>query len=173
MRYSTSMKLASIALSVAALGSSPASVAATATGALPVTALVLSTCVVAATPVVFGNYSMAARDATGIITVTCTPDILSYNVGLGTGVGSGATTTARNLTAVLPLTGDPLNYALYRDSNRTQNWGDEAGVDTVASAAATTDLGAIKTFTVYGRLAADQVGAVGAYADLVEITVNY
>lgn len=171
MRYSKSIRLASITLALAGLGIAPASIAATATGSLAVTALVLSTCIVAATPVAFGNYSIAARDSTGVITVTCTPDILSYNVALGAGVGAGATVAERKLTSALST--DTLNYALYRDTLRTQNWGETQNTDTVASTLATTDLGAVKTFSVYGRLNANQTGAIGAYLDAVQITVNY
>lgn len=172
MRHSTSIKLASIALAVAGLGSASASIAATATGSLSVTAVVLSTCIVVSTPVIFGGYTLAALDTSGLITVTCTPDVLSYNVALDAGTGTGATTASRKLTATLSPT-DTLNYALYRDSGRTLNWGEQQNVDTLASSGATTDLGAIKTFAVYGRLSANQTGAIGAYLDTVQITVNY
>lgn len=171
MRFITSTKLASVALAAAGLASVPASFAAQATGSLSVTALVLSTCVVVSTPVVFGNYTLGLLDNTGIITVTCTPDVTNYNVALGTGAGASATTSARKLTQIAGT--DTLNYALYRDSGRSQNWGEVPNVDTVASADATTTLLGVKTFTVYGRLMANQAGAVGAYLDTVQITVNY
>lgn len=172
MRHSTPIKLASIAFAVAGLGCAPASMAATATGSLSVTALVLSTCTVVSTPVIFGSYTLAALDTSGLITVTCTPDVLSYNVALGAGTGAGATTASRKLTATLNPT-DTLNYTLYRDSGRTLNWGEQQNVDTLASGGATTDLGAIKTFAVFGRLSANQAGAIGTYTDTVQITVNY
>lgn len=166
-----SIKLATVTAALAAAGLvyAPVSSAATATTTLGVAAVVLQTCIAAATPVVFGNYTMSALDNTGVITVTCTPDVTVYNVALGAGTATGATTTTRKMT----LTGATLNYALYRDAARTQNWGDVAGTDTVASAAATTDLGTIKTFTVYGRLNGAQAVGIGAYADLVQVTVNY
>lgn len=175
MRSIPSNKLAVLAsataLTVAGLVYAPASTAATATTTLGVAAVVLQTCIAAATPVVFGNYTLTALDNTGIITVTCTPDVLTYNVALGAGNGAGATTSTRKLTSVLDSS--TLNYSLYRDSARTQNWGSVQNTDTVASTAATTDLGTIKTFTVYGRLPESQTGTVGAYADIVQVTVNY
>lgn len=166
-----SIKLATVnaALAAAGLVYAPVSSAATATTTLAVTTVVLQTCIAAATPVVFGNYTLGALDTTGVITVTCTPDVLTYNVALDAGAGAGASTSARKLT----LGADTLNYFLYRDSARTQNWGSVSGTDTVASTAATTDLGTIKTFTVYGRLPASQAGVIGAYSDLVQVTVNY
>ncbi|WP_309679155.1 spore coat U domain-containing protein [Polaromonas sp.] len=171
MNSSTSVKLASIALAVAGLASAPASMAATATGSLAVSAAVLSTCVVVSTPLVFGNYTLATVDATGLISVTCTPDITSYNVALGSGTGTGATTSARKLTSA--TSSDTLTYSLYRDSGRTQNWGDVPNVDTAASANATTTVGAVKSFTVFGRVAAGQASATGSYLDTVQINVNY
>lgn len=168
---STSFKLASIALAAATLVIAPASQAATATSSLSVTAAVVSTCVVVSTPLVFGNYTLATVDASGMVSVTCTPDIINYNVALGTGTGTGATTSARKLTSVSST--DTLSYSLYRDSGRTQNWGDVPNVDTAASASATTTVGPVKTFTVFGRVAAGQVSTTGNYLDTVQVNVNY
>ena len=140
---STSFKLAAVALAAATLVIAPVSMAATATTSLAVTAAVLSTCVVVSTPLVFGNYTLATVEASGLISVTCTPDITNYNVALGSGTGTGATTAARKLTSV--SSSDTLNYSLYRDSGRTQNWGDVPNVDTAASANATTTIGPVSS----------------------------
>ena len=148
----------------------PASYAATATGALLVSATVLSTCTVASTPVTFGNYVTAQIDTTGSITVTCTLDVTSYNVGLGTGTGSGATTSTRLLTSA---TSNTLNYELFRDSGRTLNWGNIPASDTLASTSNTSGSGAIKTFTVYARLPGSQTSAANVYTDTVAIAVNF
>lgn len=166
-----SMKLATVTAALAAAGLvyAPVSSAATAQTTLAVAAVVVQTCIAAATPIVFGDYALLALDNTGVITVTCTPDVLTYNVALGAGTGTGATTSARKMTYLT----NTLNYALFRNSARTQNWGSTPGTDTVASSAATTDLGTIKTFTVYGRLLGAQAVGIGAYADLVQVTVNY
>lgn len=171
MYRSTSLNLASLALTAAALMAAPAAMAAPVTGSLAVTATVLSTCVVVSTPVVFGAYSLGAVDASGLITVTCTPDISSYHVALGTGIGAGATTVARKMTSL--ASSDTLTYGLFSNSARTQNWGELSNVDSVLSAAATSSLGAVKTFAVYGRIAADQAAATGAYLDTVQITINF
>lgn len=174
--FKNSTRLTAIALvtvtSTAALFFSPASVAATATGTLLVSALVLSTCVVASTPVVFGNYTLGLVDNTGIISVTCTPDVLTYNVALGAGAATGATTSTRKLSLTTDST-KTLNYGLFRDAGHTQNWGSVGGTDTVPSTAATTTVAAVKTFTVNGEVPAGQVPAIGAYTDSVQITVNY
>lgn len=170
MRFLPSPKLAAVALATASSAFVPASHAATATGSLLVSATVLSTCTVSATAVAFGNYSTVQIDTTGTITVTCTLDVSTYNIALGTGTGSGATTAARKLTSVATNT---LNYSLSRDSGHTLNWGVVPGTDTVASTANTGGSGAVKTFTAYGRLAANQTSAADAYLDTVVITVNF
>ena len=170
MRSTTSIKFTAFALAAALAGSAPTVMAATATTTMGVTATVLSTCVAVATPVSFGNYSLVSLDASGLVTVTCTPDVLSYNVGMNAGTGSGATTSARKMTSLSST--DTLSYSLYRDAGRTQNWGEAAG-DMQPSSAATTTVGTIKTFSVFGRLTANQTATLGAYLDTVQVTVNY
>jgi spore coat protein U-like protein len=157
------------ALALAGIGATSTALAATAVTGLAVSATVLATCVAAATPVVFGNYTLTALDTTGLITVTCTPDVLAYTVAIDGGTGSGATTSARKLSFGL----NTLNYALYLDGSRTQNWGNTQNTDTLAASAATTTVGAVKTFTVYGRLPANQTSAAGVYSDTVQVTVTY
>ncbi|MES2913413.1 MAG: spore coat U domain-containing protein [Pseudomonadota bacterium] len=169
MRTGKSFKLGAAALALASLGTAPVAVAATANASLVVSATVLATCIAAATPVVFGNYSLTALDNTGIITVTCTPDVTAYTVALDAGTGTGATTSARKLT----FGTNTMTYTLFSDSGRTQNWGNVQNTDTVAASAATTTIGAVKTFTVFGRLPANQTATAGVYSDTVQVTVTY
>jgi spore coat protein U-like protein len=173
MRKLSSLKFAAAALAASAsLGfTAPASAAgATATGEMLVTATVLSTCVVVALPMAFLTYSLGQKDATSAITVTCTPDVSSYTVALGAGQGSGATTAVRKMKSL--LTSDTLNYSLYKDSGRSQLWGDTGGE--LQPSSASLDLGLIKTFTVYGRIPPNQAtGTIGVFNDSVTVTVNY
>lgn len=81
MRSNTSIKFTALALATALIGIAPTAMAATATTTMGVTAKVLSTCIAVAKPVSFGNYSLSTLDASGLVTVTCTPDVLAYNVG--------------------------------------------------------------------------------------------
>lgn len=140
--------------------------AATANSTLAVSATVLNSCVVLPATLLFGNVSSAANtDATATISVTCTLGA-SYNIQLDEG-GGGGTVSTRKMTS---LAADTLNYALYRDSNRTQNWGETNGVDTVAD----TGDGLVQTHTVYGRVPTGQTTTpAGAYTDTVNITVEY
>lgn len=138
------------------------------TTSLPVAATVVSTCVVAATPLVFGNYtSTAATDtqAESKLVVVCTPGA-AYDVALNAGQNSNDVTT-RQLAGATP--GAVLNYGIYRDATRSQNWGDTAGSDTVTSTGTGTD----QVLSVYGSIPAQQAAAIGAYTDVVTVTVSY
>lgn len=163
-------KLISAAVAITCLGATPVAMAATtANTTLAVSATVLATCIAVATPVVFGNYTLTSLDNTGVITVTCTPDVTAYTVALDAGAGSGATTSVRKMT----FGANTLNYALYSDMGRNQNWGNVQNTDTVAASAATTTVGVVKTFTVYGRLPANQTSTAGVYSDIVQVSVTY
>jgi spore coat protein U-like protein len=62
-----------------------------------------------------------------------------------------------------------VNYRLYRDAGRTQNWGNSIGTDTLAG----TGNGAAQAITVYGRVPAQSTPAAGTYTDTVAVTVTY
>ncbi|MBD3828781.1 MAG: spore coat U domain-containing protein [Stenotrophomonas sp.] len=139
--------------------------AATATTTFQVTATVLATCQVSATPLAFGNYAGSQTDATSTISVTCTNGT-AYNVGLDAGTADGATVTTRKMTGP---GGALLGYALYSDSARITNWGNTVGTDTVTG----TGTGLAQTLTVYGRIPAGSMPTPGAYADTITVTVTY
>ena len=142
--------------------------ASTTTANLAVTATVTTVCLIAATPLAFGNYdptSATPTDTTSTITVTCTAGT-SFTVGLGTGGGTGATVTNRSMT----FSGNSLNYAIYQDSGHSTNWGNTPGTDTPASQTSTTTP---TTMTAYGRISAQQDVPAGGYTDTVVATVNY
>lgn len=162
------LKLRATALLLTAATLAPLSAqAAQASSTLAVSATVLNSCVVLPAILAFGNVSSAANtDATASISVTCTLGT-SYNVGLDAGAGASATVTARKMTSAAT---DTLNYALYRDSNRTLNWGVTVGTNTVAGSGN----GLLQTLTVYGRVPSGQTTTpAGAYTDTVNITVEY
>ena len=166
MQFIPSRRLATVTLALAGLAATSSSPAATATGVLAVSAIVLSTCAVVATPLVFNNYALALLNSTATITVTCTPDVATYTVGMDAGLGGGTTSTRK-----VTFGANTLNYGLYRDASHTQNWGSVAGTDTQPSSAGTGTL--VKLFTVYGQMAANQTGAIGTYLDTVQINVDY
>ncbi len=127
-------------------------------------------CSVRVVPVSFGDYDTSfasALDADGDIYVTCDPKIV-YKVWLDPGVNSGGGFIPRKML----LSGGKytLSYNLYRDSARTEVWGDGTNNTYVRTGAGT---GAEVRLTVYGRLPGSQNVGVGSYGDTVTVTVEW
>lgn len=152
---------------VAALSATPA-ISATTTTTIAVTATALSSCIVAATPLAFGNYSAATgtpTDATSTVTATCTSGT-PYTLALDAGTTSGSTVAARAMTNGTTN----LSYNLFTTSARSIVWGDGTA-STVTQGA--TSAGLPSVYTVYGRVPAGQYATTGAYSDLVTVTLTY
>ncbi len=152
---------------LATVGTGSQAYAATATSSIAVTASVLQTCIVSASALAFGNYdptSATPTDSTTTVLVTCSLST-TYNVGLSAGGGSGASVASRKMTSG----GNTLNYSLYTSAARTTVWGNTVGTDTVAG----TGTGLPVSYTVYGRVPAQQSVPGGAYTDTVTVTVTY
>ena len=148
---------------------SGAAEAATTTGSMAVSATVLTACTVTPGPLAFGNYdptSATARDATASITILCTSGT-AYTLGLDAGTGTGATTTARHMT--LTAGSATLSYSLYNDSGRTVNWGNTSGTGALTGNAT----GLTQSFTVYGRIPAQQSSSAGVFTDTITVTLTY
>lgn len=151
-----------------ALSLSGAAHAATASSTMGVSATVQNACIVSSSDMAFGNYnptSASPTDSTTTIDVTCTTGT-SFTVGLNAGTTLGATVSTRQMANGT----NRLDYALYSDSGRSTNWGNTPGTDTPAASTATTSP---SSFTVYGRVPAQQNVPAGAYTDTVTVTVNY
>lgn len=147
-----------------ALSSGPA-FAATATGQFNVKMTITASCTVGtAADLDFGTAGSIASnvDATTNLQVTCTNGA-TYNVGLSNG-GNFSGGTRRMISG-----SNFINYELYRDSGRSQPFGNTVGTDTVAG----TGNGAAQSIPVYGRVPAQPGVAVGDYTDVVTITVTY
>lgn len=123
-----------------------------------------NSCVINANSLNFGNYTIAALNATTSLSVTCTANA-SAKIGLSAGNGSGSTTTTRKMA----YNGNLLNYKLYQDSNRTINWGNSPPKDTVNI----TGTGFEQTITIYGQIPAGQAGPIGNYSDVIVATITF
>ncbi len=120
-----------------------------------------ASCTVTSTNIQFGTFSGTTIAITGTLTVKCTSGS-AYNVGIDAGSGSGATVNNRLMTAT---GGAELGYQLFRDAAHTLNWGNTAGVDTVAG----TGTGNNQTISVYAQLPSNEYAAANSYTDA---TVN-
>ncbi|WP_209349086.1 spore coat U domain-containing protein [Pontixanthobacter sp. CEM42] len=134
-----------------------------------VTATVVDSCTVTASPMAFGTLTTlgtANIDSSATIALACTPDAaydVSLDLGLNAGVGTqrelvnGADTTQR------------IPYNLFQDAARSTAWGTGAG-NTVAGTAT----GGVATLTAYGRIPASASAVTaGSYSDSVTVTVTF
>ena len=133
----------------------------TANGTLQVQAVVLNTCAVATTPVVFSNLGVVAGTANGSITVTCT-NTGGFTVALDG--GESGDIAARELTHDSVATS--FTYQLYSDVGLTTVWGDGSTGSTVAGT------GPLDTIVVYGQTTGTPDTA-GTYGDSVQVTVTF
>jgi spore coat protein U-like protein len=142
--------------------------AATATATLDVTATVVPSCTIAATPVAFGSYdplvtnAAAPLNAQGAVTVTCTTGT-AYTIGLGAGNSGAGSRAMQHAT----IAGALLPYELYQDTTRTTVWDNTVLMS--GTAASITPV----AYPVYGRIPAAQSVPTGDYADAVIATVTF
>jgi spore coat protein U-like protein len=130
------------------------------------TARVPASCEIAADDLHFFSYDGTQNDARSNITLTCT-NSTQWNVGLNPGAYPGATVTTRKMRGPEPNTS--LSYGLYRNSQRTRNWGQTIGSDTESG----TGTGAAQSLNVYGRIPASQNPSAGGYQDTITATLTF
>lgn len=138
--------------------------------AFSTSATVANSCVVSigTTALDFGSTAplpAGAVDASSTITLSCPPNV-SWQLGLDN--GQNALGTQRRMAGP---GGDHVAYELYRDSARTQRWGNTLGVDTYPKPTAQTNP---LSLTVHGRVQAGQTDVTpGNYQDTLTVTLTY
>ncbi|WP_392506485.1 Csu type fimbrial protein [Rickettsia sp. 2024-CO-Wats] len=127
-----------------------------------VSATILPSCIVTATPLAFGTY-VPTVDAlqTNTIIIKCTLGT-NYTVSLNAGTAPAATTSIRKMTGLVNTT-SYLPYNLYSNAGRMQNWGNQSS-DWVMGT------GLDQTLTIYGKI---PQGASDTYNDTITVTVAY
>lgn len=168
MKLRNTVKSAATVLGVLVLGLATSANAATAvTTTFTVSAQVNAICTISAGNLNFGTYTGVVNNNTSTITVQCS-NTTPYNVGLSAGSAPGATVTTRQMM-VNGAGAGVLSYSLFSDTNRSKNWGQTIGTDTVTG----TGTGAAQTLTVYGQIPAGTIPAPNAYSDTVTATITY
>jgi spore coat protein U-like protein len=121
-------------------------------------------CLVSTEPVSFGEHGnlLSNIDATGMISVTCTP-ATNYSIKLNGGNAATAP-AARKMT----MGAREITYGLYRDVARDEPWGDTEG--TSKSDAGD---GSSQPHVVYGRVPPQPTPKAGNYADVVVVAIDY
>ena len=130
-----------------------------------VRANVIAYCEVSATDIDFGTAGVldANVDSTGQISVRCTNGT-PYQVKLNGGLAGAGSPDQRRMTKG----SESVRYGIYRDSARTQGWGDQPG-----NVANGTGNGNAQVFTTYGRVFPQTTPSPGTYTDTVVVTVVY
>ncbi|MDM4771969.1 spore coat protein U domain-containing protein [Solimonas sp. SE-A11] len=113
----------------------------------------------------FGTRGLLASnfDAVAVIHPRCT-NTTPYQLGLNDGLYASGSLRRMKSTA-----GAYVGYQLYRDSGRSQRWGNTQNVDTVAGSGS----GSAQNVQVYGRVAPQATPAAGSYTDTVTVTIYY
>lgn len=132
-----------------------------------VQATVQSACTVNANDLDFGSIagllSSGNHDASTTVGVTCTNQA-AYKIGLNNGLHASGST--RRMAGP---GGQLIQYEVYRDSGRTQRWGNTPGTDTVDK----TGSGSNQNASVYGRVPVQPTPSAGAYSDTITVSVTY
>lgn len=128
------------------------------------TATVDDNCNVTAADIDFGSVGILSAnvDAQGEVSVTCTNGT-PYSIALDGGLAA-APPTAREMS----LAANTVTYGIYKDTVRTQPWGD--GVGTLL---ASTGSGVAQPWPTYGRVPPQATPPPGAYSDSIIVTVSY
>ena len=115
------------------------------------------------------GFLTANLDALTTVSVTCTAGT-PYRIGLDAGTSAGATASSRRLTGVSPPNSQ-VGYGLYRDSARTQPWGNDTatGADTQNGSGT----GAAAGYTIYGRVPPQDTPQPGDYRDTIVLAVVF
>ncbi len=142
----------------------------------PFSVLAAYNCTVSTTGLQFGQYrplSSTNHERTGTIQVQCSllglvGLLVSYEISFNTG-GSGTYTNRRLLGPV-----NTLNYNLYKDASRTIILGNgTGGTQTITDGYLLSLTPLTRTYTIYGRIPANQNVRTGSYSDSILVTVTY
>ncbi|APZ30137.1 MAG: spore coat U domain-containing protein [Rickettsia conorii subsp. raoultii] len=132
-----------------------------------VSATVLPSCIVTATPLAFGTYvPIADTLQTNTIIIKCTLGT-NYTVSLNAGTVPAATTSIRKMTGLVNTT-SYLPYNLYSNAGRTQNWGNQSS-DWVIGIGTGLD----QTLTIYSKIPQGANVPSDTDNDTITVTVAY
>ncbi|MPZ17794.1 MAG: hypothetical protein GEV06_07775 [Luteitalea sp.] len=122
-------------------------------------------CTITANPLSFGTVTgITGHEATSNLSATCTPNA-AYTITLNGGSVSGNVNERQMRLGPGP---DTVDYQLYRDSGRTQVWG-----DTQATGVTGSGTGSAQSIPVYGSVPAQGPKPPGLYQDTITATITF
>jgi len=116
---------------------------------------------------VYDTRSASPVDSDGYVSVNCPPNV-SYLIRFDAGGNSGGSFLPRKLR--LSGSTGALGYNLYRDSARTEIWGDGTNKTYILSGVGN---GLQQTLIVYGRIPGSQNVVPGSYTDAITVTIEW
>jgi len=165
-------RIVTIAAAAAVLAGGATVRAATTTTTFQVSATVLKTCLVSASPLAFGNYTPGSGNVAGqtTVNVNCTKNT-AFTVALDKGTTAGGTIGQR----LMASGANTLQYNLYTTNAYTTIFGDGTGGSST-QAGTGSGVATANALTVFGQLpdnATNQAAVPGAYTDTITVTVTY
>lgn len=127
--------------------------------------LINPACTIGSTPLVFGTYTTGTtHNAASNLSVNCTRNG-PYSITLDGGSVNNNVSARRMRLGPGPST---INYQLYRNSTRTQVWG-----NTVATQYSGTGNGNTQSIPVYGQVLSQGIKPAGTYTDTITATITF
>jgi spore coat protein U-like protein len=126
-------------------------------------------CTISTVSVNFGNYNVfnaTALDSTGRVTYRC--NSTAFNITIHLSKGASSTFNPRTMTKGAEV----LGYNLYRNSARTNIWGDGTSGTAFYTRADPPNNSNVNV-TVYGRVPAGQDVSAGTFSDTVTAVINF
>jgi len=154
-------------ISLAFMALSTSAMAATANSTLNVSATGVITCTSTSTPISFGNYDGRGATGLGSAGASCNAAGVPVVISLNGGAHFDVATSTRRLANGTNF----LNYEIYGNVSRSSIFGD--GTHGVPFSMTTNTIGHGANHAAYGIILAGQNVAVGAYTDIVDVTVTY
>lgn len=133
-------------------------------------AAALNGCSVSSTGITFPDYNTVTRaavDSVGTITVTCTGSGLEDNLSLNLTGGNAGSCSPRQMRNGA----NSLAYQIFRDSSRVSNFCDGGNRYDIVMDFSTGST-QTRTFTMYGRVTANQTPPWGSYSDTLTLTLK-
>lgn len=126
----------------------------------------------------FGTYDVLSPtpdDSLATISATCARDGGPQNVTITLQLSAGTNGASVGARRMFTSAGGGayLSYNLFRDLSRTAVWGYSTGLDTGSITLTVPNKSSrTATFTIYGRIPAQQDVPAGSYADAVIVTIS-
>lgn len=135
----------------------------------------VTSCAINNAALAFGNYQVfhtQPTDGVGTVEVVCrNADQVASN-GVSVSLGMGASSNGSAVDRKMSGNGSSLNYGIYSDASRTQNWAEGPDLPRQSTGPLQANESKQLRFVLYGRIPPLQNAKAGQYSDSLVITVT-